>query len=80
MVIRKGESERVWFRANRCFSVGPEWYFATREGKDIGPFKSRQDAVASIPRYLKGISVRKDAAGFAGQMATQGVWAANNYI
>lgn len=80
MKVRKGEGEKVWFRADRCFSVGPDWYVATREGKDVGPFKSRKEATLSVARYITGIGVRKDANGFAGRIATQGIWATNNYI
>ncbi len=80
MTVRKGEVDRVWFRADRCFSVGPDWYIATREGKDVGPFRTRAEAVSSVERYLKGIYVRKNAGGFAGRIATQGVWATNNFI
>lgn len=80
MRVRKGEEERTWFRSDRCFAVGGEWYLSTREGHNVGPFKSREEARASIGRYLAGINVRKDAGGFAGLIATQGVWATNNYI
>lgn len=80
MRVRRGEERRTWFRSDRCFCVGTEWFVSTREGHNVGPFKSRDEALCSIHRYLSGINVRKDAGGFAGRIATQGVWATNNYI
>lgn len=78
--IRRGEQEKVWFRTQRYFSVGSDWYVATREGVDVGPFKSRTEAASSIGRYLNGVRIRKDAGGYASRIAKDGVWATNNYV
>jgi len=40
------------FRSNRFFSVSGRWYFSTREGEDLGPFASRDDAETGLARYL----------------------------
>ena len=39
---RKGES--TWFRSDRVFGAGDQWYFHTREGIDIGPYDTRFEA------------------------------------
>lgn len=49
---RKGESGPTPFRSGRMFSIGAEWYFATREG-DKGPFPSREEAEAELALYLR---------------------------
>jgi hypothetical protein len=41
---RAGERPRVWFRTHRVFAVGESWFFATREGLDVGPYVSNQAA------------------------------------
>lgn len=83
MKVRKGEPEKVWFRADRCFSVGNEWYVATREGKDMGPFKTRKEALNSVPRYIINKKVGKKSVGMVDPIEpkkTKDIWATNNYI
>jgi hypothetical protein len=50
--VRAGEKPRLHFRTNRLFAVGDVWYFATREGVDVGPYRSREDAAAGAERLL----------------------------
>lgn len=80
--IRRGEQDqnKAWFRSQRCFAIGNEWYVATREGVNVGPFKSRKEADASINRYILDVRVHKVASGSANKVAKNGVWATNNYI
>jgi len=54
---RKGEEGHSPFRSERVFNVGTEWYFATREGKDMGPFESKSDATAELALYLRQIAM-----------------------
>ena len=49
---RRGESGPAPFRAGRLFSVGSEWYFATREG-DQGPFPTKEEAEATLALFLR---------------------------
>lgn len=74
------EGNRVWFRMDRLFSVGNEWYVATREGQDIGPFKSRVAAKSSLERYLLNIRDKKTRGLNAKKVALEGMWATNNFI
>jgi hypothetical protein len=41
---RSGEAEQLWFRTDRIFRSDGAWYFATREGIDVGPYEHREDA------------------------------------
>ena len=35
------------------FSVGSEWYFTTREGDDVGPFETKQEAEEALSLFLR---------------------------
>ena len=44
LAVRTGEDEGVWYRSQRIFCSDGSWYFHTREGIDVGPFKCHFDA------------------------------------
>ena len=44
MACRKNEAIRTWFRSHRLFRSDEMWYFHTREGIDVGPFRSEFEA------------------------------------
>ena len=46
------QDERQMFRSNRFFSGNGQWYFATRERIDIGPFIRRDQAEAALERFI----------------------------
>ena len=48
---RQGEAGPIPFRTGRFFNVGANWYFATREAIDQGPFRSRNEAEAALSKY-----------------------------
>lgn len=77
--IRHGEPQKVWFRTKRCFTIGSDWFVATREG-EVGPFKTRDDAELSISRYLRNTSEFQEKNDSANKIAKHGIWAATNYI
>ncbi len=56
-------TSRTYFRSERFFVVSNEWYFATREDGDRGPFDSPGQAQQALTQYLMdlGISVRASA-------------------
>jgi len=56
---RSGETPRVWFRTNRFFSVGGQWYFATRETLDVGPYATRAGAERDALRLLDILRVTR---------------------
>ncbi len=41
---RHHESPRTWFRCERFFRSNEQWYFHTREGIAVGPYRSRFEA------------------------------------
>ena len=48
---RKGEDGKIPFRSGRFFSADGQWYFATREGQDQGPYDSLPAARAALVEY-----------------------------
>ena len=50
---RIGEPVKQYFRSERFFSVGSHWFFATREGSELGPFSSRVDAQGELLLYIR---------------------------
>lgn len=55
---RKGENgTETRFRVNRLFSSGTVWYFSTREGKDQGPFLSKEHAQQAISNFIREVSM-----------------------
>lgn len=49
---RFGETGNAPFRTGRIYSVGVEWYAATRGGRDLGPFASHEEAKSAIEAYI----------------------------
>jgi hypothetical protein len=41
-----------FFQSERFFTAEGQWYFATREGVDFGPFSVRNDGEKALQRYL----------------------------
>ncbi|HDZ08548.1 DUF6316 family protein [Pseudohongiella sp.] len=39
-------------RSDRLFSLSGLWYFRTREGKDVGPFRYRCEAESMLHRFI----------------------------
>ncbi len=44
---------RTWFRSDRFFLEGSDWYFYTRENTVEGPFANRADANTGLMMYLR---------------------------
>ena len=56
---RHGEDNvRVTSRSDRLFTVGPDWYFCTREGIEKGPFENKKYAENAINTYLREIAFK----------------------
>lgn len=47
-----GNPGRLPPRSDRMFSENGLWYFHTREGRDIGPFRYRHEAESMLERYI----------------------------
>jgi hypothetical protein len=50
--------QRTRFRSERFFLSQDRWYCTTREGRTLGPFARRDDAVAALREYLMELGVR----------------------
>jgi hypothetical protein len=57
---RKGELGAVPFRSGRFFYIDSKWYFACREGKEVGPFPSKQAAEMALAEYIHNAECVED--------------------
>lgn len=48
---------RIPLRTDRFFAVNANWFFATREGADIGPFGSKDEARSGLNLFIEFMSV-----------------------
>lgn len=69
MLNRGLEQDHVYFRCGRYFTIGHEWYVTVREGHDIGPFASRNEAEMSLAGHVTACFV---ASGHIGQLDAHG--------
>jgi len=52
--VRRGDTKDVkHFQSDRYFRSEGEWFFATREGVDFGPYTIRTEAEKALKRYLE---------------------------
>lgn len=51
--------KKTWFRSQRFFTEGSNWYFTTREGTVEGPFESRDEAEQELMMYLRNLKERE---------------------
>ena len=52
IISRNGEEKSVPLRSDRFFAVNHDWFFTTREGVDIGPFATKQDAYNGLIDFI----------------------------
>lgn len=71
--------EKTWYRTDRCFRVGENWYIATREGNDIGPFKSRVTAERSAERLIAILKEEGKVDPYTRKLVLEGIWADTNF-
>lgn len=50
---RAGEQGPVPTRSSRLFLDGNQWFFHTREGTDIGPYKTEQEAETGLKDFIE---------------------------
>ena len=51
MMVRKNETEKVWFRSDRFVQADRRWFYTTREGVQVGPFNSKIEAKDDLYWY-----------------------------
>ena len=79
MNFRSKEKDKVWYRTDRIFSIGAKWYFTTREGNNVGPFASKNEADRGVSRYLDVLNLQESGGVYAAKVASQGLWATTNF-
>lgn len=47
------ENDRAFFRTDRVFNVNANWFFATREGQNHGPFSTRSAAEQALRAFIR---------------------------
>ncbi|MEX0617413.1 MAG: DUF6316 family protein [Pseudohongiellaceae bacterium] len=52
---------RVPSRSDRLFSNEELWYFRTREGDSVGPFRYRSEAQSGLKRFIDQLRSRNTA-------------------
>ncbi len=63
---RQDRSDRVIpQRSDRVFDKGGLWYFRTREGSNIGPFRYESEARQMLDKFIKDILAAEAAAARA---------------
>ena len=60
---RSGENGKIPQRHERFFQADEYWYYTTREGVDIGPFDSLEDASSGANEFVDFISTVQPAFG-----------------
>jgi hypothetical protein len=75
---RKGEIQKTYFRMQRFFAIGNEWFASTREGSNLGPFKNREAAEQGLLRYIIDVKNNRKP-GFYGTKPVPDVWKSGGY-
>lgn len=76
---RSGEEEKFWFRSDRFITIDNQWYFTTRENRDVGPFATREAAEHGLAIFIECIRDHKASVNHAIATASQGDWAVTFY-
>lgn len=79
MQYRKGENDKTWFRTERFFTIGVDWYATTREGQNLGPFKTRSMAEQGLVRFIVDLKNNRKPVIQTTKPSTD-IWKSNNYL
>lgn len=79
MHYRKGEGAKTWFRTDRFFTIGADWYTTTREGRNLGPFKTRLAAEQGLVQYIIAVKNNRKPVVEVTKPSND-VWKSSNYI
>jgi hypothetical protein len=56
---RKSDDKDVTvFRTDRYFLSDGKWYFTTREGSNLGPFDTHEDAECALTQHLLDMGIK----------------------
>lgn len=54
---RRGENGDIPERSNRIFMEADGWYFRTREGAKVGPYRNERAATAAVNDFVSFIQL-----------------------
>jgi len=75
---RKNENGGTYFRSGRFYKVDARHYFSTREGAEVGPYESIEDAAKGLERFINSI-IHDGDTRLAKKLALSGNWAVTMY-
>lgn len=73
------EEEKTRFRSVRFFAIEDKYYFSTREGMEVGPFTSKEEAEAGLTRYINALEDNNGNTSLAEAAALHGNWASTHF-
>ena len=79
MAKRYDDEGRVYFSSDRFYMVDTRYYFSTREGEEVGPFETKEDAIAALDHYIDCVLSGVGSTTKARKLAIQGAWATTNF-
>ncbi len=59
---RQGELGAVPYRSGRFFYIDSKWYFACREGRERGPYDSKEEAETALLAYIEHMQESDESA------------------
>ena len=65
LLYRRSDGYAPFFRSDRYFTVGHEWYVTKREGGHLGPYLSQEEAQRALAKH---VAVVLDLSGEAGRL------------
>ncbi|MFT7186493.1 MAG: hypothetical protein ACI84K_001896 [Pseudohongiellaceae bacterium] len=78
IIFRLNENSGTFFRSGRFFKVDSKYFFSTREGAEIGPYNSVEEAAGGLCKYIDSIAKDGNTA-HAKKYALSGNWAFTVY-
>jgi hypothetical protein len=58
MKRKSDEKDMTVFRTDRYFLSDGKWFFTTREGTNVGPFDTREDAERALTQLLLDMGIK----------------------
>jgi len=78
MAHRQGEKDATRFRSKRLYSADGKYYFSTREGFEVGPYGTQEEAEKGLERFIETI-LKTESIQAAKSAALHGAWAMTNF-
>ena len=57
---RAGEKSNIPFRNERHFCMNGEWFFETRDGKQLGPLESKEEMEAELLLFIRALALSQN--------------------